>query len=268
MVCTGSAGATGATGPQGPAGATGAGATGATGAQGPAGTNGTNGTNGAIGATGPQGPAGSGATGATGTQGPAGATGPQGPAGSGATGATGLQGPAGSNGATGATGPVGATGAGSTGATGPQGPPGPAGTGTGAGAVVTFVGAPDLSNSTPQCLGLFGYGPGDCDGLTPAGSFSNSKRLEGPIPASGGQVNNLEAVLDTAPGGTNTYVIKVKDDSTGVVLISCTVTGTAKTCQSNLATSAAVPAGHYLEVNVSRTGNPFKSPNWRATFRY
>src|SRR5262249_35910286 len=178
----------------------------------------------------------------------------------GATGATGPQGQQGQQGAAGPQGPAGANGA--AGATGAQGATGPPGSGGSGGYVATFVGSPP---NGVDCLALIGYGSDGCEAPTPANTYNNSKRLEGPVPAGGGTVTNLEVATDTAPGAGKTFVINVQDNTTGATLLSCSITVSRKTCTNT--GSAPIPAGHYLQVQV--TGLPTRgAPSSRVTFRY
>jgi hypothetical protein len=213
------------------------------------------------GATGPTGP--------TGPEGPTGPTGPSGPTGpQGVTGATGVQGPTGPTGPAGPTGPQGVAGAtGPTGPTGPQGATGPAGNA----AVALFASSQSVPNG--NCLNytmLAGQGNGSCPGKTPG--FSLSPLLAG-MPENGGHVSNLYAETNASVSGTDTATVTVIDNTSGAVLLSCTVTSTSKGVCSNAATAATAAApGDRLEVQVTNT-SPRRSwscnnKQWSVRFRY
>jgi len=214
-----------------------------------------------TGATGPTGP-----TGPEGPSGPTGASGSTGP--QGVTGATGAQGPTGPTGPAGTTGPPGVTGAtGATGPTGPQGATGPAGSA----AVATFASSQSVPNG--NCLNytmLAGQGNGYCPAKTPG--FSLSPLLAG-MPENGGHVSNLYAETNAAVSGSDTATVTVIDNTSGVALLSCTVTSTSKGVCSNAATAATAAApGDRLEVQVTNT-SPRKSwscnnKEWSVRFRY
>ncbi len=210
-----------------------------------------------------------GATGPTGPEGPTGPTGPEGPTGpQGVTGATGAQGPTGPTGPAGPTGPQGVTGA--TGATGPTGPPGATGP-AGSAAVATFASAQSVPNG--NCLNytmLAGQGNGSCPGKTTG--FSLSPLLAG-MPENGGHVSNLYAETNAAVSGSDTATVTVIDNTSGAVLLACTVTSTSKGVCSNAATATTAAApGDRLEVQVTNT-SPKKSwscnnKEWSVRFRY
>ena len=124
-----------------------------------------------------------------------------------------------------------------------------------------------------ECVGNVEYGfmnHGPCPPATPASTFSNETRyLEGPVPAGGGSVSNLEATSDTGPTGAGTYLIEIVDNTTGGTLLSCSITAASPTqsCENNGTTPVA--AGHYLQVRMTKTGSPSpKDTALRITFRY
>jgi len=212
---------------------------------------------------------------AKGATGPAGATGPQGPTGptgpSGATGTQGVTGATGAQGATGPTGPAGPTGpqgvTGATGATGATGPTGPAGSA----AVATFASAQGVPNG--NCLNytmVAGPGNGSCPAKTTG--FSLSPLLAG-MPENGGHVSNLYAETNATVSGSDTATVTVIDNTSGAVLLSCTVASTSKGACSNAATAmAAAGPGDRLEVQVTNTSprRSWSSNNkaWSVRFRY
>ena len=89
---------------------------------------------------------------------------------------------------------------------------------------------------------------------------------EGPVPAAGGSISNLQAETSTAVAAGKVVTVNVMDEtSAGVqtVVMTCTVAVGATTC-SNTGT-AAVAAGHYLMVRIDTTDS---ARAWRVTFRY
>jgi hypothetical protein len=206
-----------------------------------------------------------GPTGVTGLQGPAGPGGPQG-----LDGPAGPQGPVGADGATGpqgAVGPVGATGpqgpAGADGAAGPQGIPG-----AGRSATWFMSALSGAKFASGSCIANQGAGNGTCPAAVPVHTLSNSTLLLGPIPVGGATVSNLEAVTSATASAANTATIAVMNNSTGAVVLSCTINNvslTTKACQN--AGSAFVAAGSYLQVRVTVTGSGMLT-QYRASFRY
>ena len=246
---TGAAGARGATGPQGIQGPVGA-----TGPQGPRGVTGAHGVTGATGARGATGPQGiQGPVGVTGLQGQQGVTGVNGVTGAtGARGSTGLQGAQGPTGPRGLTGPLGPTGAaGAKGATGATGP-----TGT-ARQIVMFGNQNQNATATNDCLAYANVGHGgQC--LTIVSSFSNDPTSVefGPIPVGGVTISQLQAITSGIATGQSVTVL---DNFTPTAL---TCTNTAGSTCSDTTHSASIPAGDFLQVQVSGG-----SPNpWKVTF--
>ena len=110
-----------------------------------------------------------------------------------------------------------------------------------------------------------------CPAQVTANTLSSSTFLEGPVPAGGATITNLEAVIDTAPGAGNTVTIDVVDNSAsagGTSLLSCTISGASAVFCTNTG-SASVAAGHYLELRYTNTvtGSP-GAHGVRAVFRY
>jgi hypothetical protein len=198
---------------------------------------------------GPQGATGAqGTTGNAGTSGQNGSTGPTGPAGpTGATGATGQDGTNGTNGTNGATGATGPAGAG--------------------GHVANFMSSSNVPNG--ECIGNIIFASnnhGGCPSAVTANTFTSEVTfLEGPVPAGGGTVTNLEAVVNTAPTGTQSHTVTVLNNTTGATLLSCSITAGNTSCQSTA--SGSVPAGHYLQVRINNV-NGASSRQFRVTFRY
>jgi hypothetical protein len=167
-------------------------------------------------------------------------------------------------GATGATGDTGATGA--TGATGDTGATGPAGASS---SYATFTSNSNLSTSG-DCIALQWLVPkgGDntCPAPVPSFTYTNEAQfLLGPMPAGGASVANVLALTGTAPTGAQSATAQVIDNSTGVVVISCTIPAGSTTCTA--AGPAPVPAGDYIEVRVIFSGGTSTSP-WTVSFRF
>jgi hypothetical protein len=211
---------------------------------GPQGATGQAGADGTDGATGPTGPGG-------GPIGPTGVTGDTGDTGN--TGATG----AGVPGATGPTGATGATGAGATGATGATGTPGSS-------AVALFRSTTNVHGDDSECLGAFVNEHQACStGFTTNGQLPGVDALM--VPSSGATVTNLQVRAKTAPTAGNEYTVNVLDN--GTVIMSCVVAA-SNTCGTPTPTSAAVAAGHFLQVQITEsTGNPADT-GWFVSFRY
>jgi hypothetical protein len=144
---------------------------------------------------------------------------------------------------------------------GPVGKEGPAGSS----AVATFA---SFRNVRPgSCLNyttLAGPGNGPCPNVTTG--FSSSSLLAG-MPANGGRVSNLDAETNSglAPGETAT--VSVIDNTSGVVLLACTVSSVSKGICSNVAVAtAAAKAQDRVEVKI--TTETTKSQKWQVRFRY
>ncbi len=181
----------------------------------------------------------------------------------GATGPTGPTGPTGAIGGVGATGATGPTGGvGPTGGIGPTGATGATGSNTIGGAVAKF--ASEDSVRSGMCLGTSGYfWPAGCP-TNPAGS--SMWFTEGPVPAAGASVSNLQAEAGAPVPLKKTSTVNVIDMAPGMgqkVILSCTVPVGATTC-SNTGT-VTVAAGHYLLVQIVTTA---PQTTWRAGFRY
>ena len=262
---TGGVGPTGPTGETGPQGATGeTGVTGQTGATGVTGATGAQGVGGVTGAVGPTGEPGvTGAAGSGGTTGEPGATGPVGETGPvGATGATGATGVQGAAGATGATGLTGATGP--VGANGSTGPTGATGSDTIGGAVGLF-GSP-LAVPPGACIGVAvgaPHPPSPC----PRDPTEDFAYAQGPMPAAGGALSNLEAQAGEAARRGTSWTVAVLDETPqGVktIALSCMVSEGASSCSNP--GSASVHPGDYLMVEIEPGGGHLTT--WRVSFRY
>ncbi|HEV3284591.1 MAG TPA: hypothetical protein VG010_10325 [Solirubrobacteraceae bacterium] len=184
----------------------------------------------------------------------------------GAPGKEGTPGSEGKEGTPGKEGKEGKEGApGKEGKAGTTGPVGPAGTA----AVATFASLESEGVASGQCLNygeIADPGDGTCPGKT--SGFSSSSLLAGPTPAGGATVSNLYADSNASVSGTDTVLVAVIDNTTGVTLLSCTVTKTSKGSCSNTGGSPSVLAGANIEVKVTATGSSGNNKQWRVRFRY
>jgi len=157
------------------------------------------------------------------------------------------------------TGPTGATGVtGSTGATGPAGNA----------AIATFASFQNVPSG--NCLNyteLAGQGNGPCPGATKGASASTL--LAGPTPANGATVSNLYADTTATLSGAGTATIAVIDNTTGKLLLSCTIEKSMSSCSNGSAGGKAEP-GENIEVKLTLTNTGTKCNNkvWRVRFRY
>jgi hypothetical protein len=169
------------------------------------------------------------------------------------------------NGTNGATGPIGATGP--TGPTGPEGKEGakgttgPTGSNTLGGAVALFGSANKVASG--QCIGASArFGQGSC----PSSAGDDFMFTEGPVPAAGGSISNLQAETGVAvSSGKNATVNVIDETPTGAqtVVMTCVVSEGKRTCANTGATSIA--AGDYLMVRIDSTSS---AAAWRVSFRY
>ncbi len=168
-----------------------------------------------------------------GAQGPAGATGAQGP-----------QGPVGTTGAAGgaaATGPPGATGA--TGSQGPQGPTGATGA-TGATPAITTALTGGACANQLAGFGATDYmGPGNC-----LSNLATDVQISLPRAST---TTNLSVILDTAPGGSNSFTFTILKNGTATSL-TCQITGSATTC-SDTSHTVSFAAGDTLVLQATST---------------
>jgi hypothetical protein len=117
---------------------------------------------------------------------------------------------------------------------------------------------------------LAAQGNGYCPAKT--SGFSLSPLLAG-MPDNGGQVSNLYAETNASVSSGDTATVTVIDNTSGVALLSCTVTSTSKGVCSNAATATTgAGPGDRLEVQVTNT-SPRKSwscnnKQWSVRFRY
>jgi len=113
---------------------------------------------------------------------------------------------------------------------------------------------------------LAGQGNGTCPGATTGSSASDL--LAGPTPANGATVTNLYADTNTTLSGTETATVAVIDNTTGLTLLSCTLT-TGKSSCSNTKESGSAAPGENIEVKVTAPGSRCNDrASWRVRFRY
>jgi hypothetical protein len=106
----------------------------------------------------------------------------------------------------------------------------------------------------------------DSQATCPTTAITDWIFTEGPVPAAGGSISNLQAETGTAVGSGKVVTVNVIDETpAGVqtVAMTCTVAVGSTTC--NNTGTAAVAAGHYLMVRIDTTDS---ARTWRVTFRY
>jgi len=130
----------------------------------------------------------------------------------------------------------------------------------------------DTTISSGQCLNnMWTANPGNatCPAAVPANTLTTVRdMLLGPIPAGGATVTNLEVVTTATGTATNTATIDVINNTTGLIVLSCTINNTSlstKACQNTGA--GFVAGGSYLQVKVTTTGTGM-NVQYRAAFRY
>jgi hypothetical protein len=69
-------------------------------------------------------------------------------------------------------------------------------------------------------------------------------------------------------GSKESVLVSVIDNTTGVTLLSCTITSASKGVCSNASGSGTAAPGDYLEVKLTGTGTRWCPGQWRVTFRY
>jgi hypothetical protein len=169
----------------------------------------------------------------SGTTGATGATGPTGP-----TGPTGDTGPAGPTGATGPIGPQGVPGL--TGPGGPSGPSGPTGPAGGTSFILMNSGSGSLSNKiTVQYFGV--------NGRTPSGTEASFQQVVG-----AGHFTSLHCTVATAPSGTGSWALQLRDNTASVSGVACTISSGTKSCSAS-GLSIAFSAGDLIDIRATRT---------------
>src|SRR5271166_5274291 len=134
-------------------------------------------------------------------------------------------------------------------------------------AVATFASTKAVVNG--KCLYFTGRSAPGTSACPPATSgYSASKALSLAMPANGATASNLYAATSATVTGTDTAVVEVIDNSTGTLLVSCTVNSTNKNSCTNSTTTGSAAAGSKLEVKLTITGASGESKDWEVTFRY
>jgi hypothetical protein len=116
-----------------------------------------------------------------------------------------------------------------------------------------------ISNS-----GNFAHSPAPACPTTVGGDFIFT---EGPVPAAGGSMLDLEAQTGSAPAAGKHSTVNVIDETpTGhqTVAMTCKITAGETTC-SNTGPAVTIEKGHYLMVRIDTTAS---ATTWRVTFRY
>ena len=90
--------------------------------------------------------------------------------------------------------------------------------------------------------------------------------LAGPTPFGGATVSDLYADTSGSLSGSEIAVAFVYDNTTGALLISCTVNSTTKNYCSQ-ASGGTAAAGDNIEVAVSGSGINANYKEWRVRFR-
>jgi hypothetical protein len=160
------------------------------------------------------------------------------------------------------TGVVGATGA--KGATGGTGATGATGSNTTGGAVAFFGSAwPTLGGECIGSAGNFEVWPKPC----PTNAQSDFYYSQGPVPAAGGSISNLQAQAGSNAEHGESWLVAVIDEKPSgaqTVAMTCTVLEKSNSCSNS--GSVAIAAGDYMLVEIKP---PVGWPTtWRVSFRY
>jgi hypothetical protein len=113
---------------------------------------------------------------------------------------------------------------------------------------------------------LEGKGQGSCPAKT--SGYAVSELLAGPAPAGGEKTTNLYATTSSSLGSKESVLVSVIDNTSGVTLLSCTVTSASKGACSNASGSGTTAPGDYVEVKLTGIGARWCPGQWRVTFRY
>jgi hypothetical protein len=134
-------------------------------------------------------------------------------------------------------------------------------------AIATFASTAAVASG--KCLYFTGRGaPGTTTCAAATSGYSASKALSLAMPANGATVSNLYAATSASVSGSDTAVVEVIDNSTGALLLSCTVSSTSVNNCSNNASTGTAAAGNKLEVRITTSGSSGASKDWEVTFRY
>jgi hypothetical protein len=123
--------------------------------------------------------------------------------------------------------------------------------------------------SNGYCLNytaLEGKGQGPCPAKT--SGYAVSELLAGPAPAGGETIANLFATTSATLGSKESALVSVIDNTTGVTLLSCTVSSASKGACSNSSGSGTAAPGDYVEVKLTGIGSRWCPGQWRVTFRF
>jgi hypothetical protein len=81
-------------------------------------------------------------------------------------------------------------------------------------------------------------------------------------------VSNLYADTNVPVTGSDSAVVSVIDNTTGVTLLACTVNAVTKTSCLNSSGSGVAAPGDNIEVKVTGSGSSCADKEWRVKFRY
>jgi hypothetical protein len=96
-----------------------------------------------------------------------------------------------------------------------------------------------------------------CIGLVTGFANSANALIFGPLP-SDATISHLLALTDNSAAGQTVTVL----DNVGATLLTCTTSATSPTSCSDDADSVVIPAGHFLQVQVTNGAG-----SWRVTFQ-
>jgi len=104
-----------------------------------------------------------------------------------------------------------------------------------------------------------------------AGNQNATERLVQNIVPTAGTVRNFYVFLETAPGGTTSWIFTLRigtpGGTTSNTAVTCTVSGSSQTCSDTTHTQAYT-AGQLISVSIfTGSGNPTTSGGqWTAVF--
>ena len=104
--------------------------------------------------------------------------------------------------------------------------------------------------------------------MTQIGADAVSELLAGPAPVGGERVTSLYATTSASLGSKESALVSVIDNTTGVTLLSCTVTSASKGACSNASESGTAAPGDYIEVKLTGIGSRWCPGQWRVMFRF
>jgi hypothetical protein len=127
------------------------------------------------------------------------------------------------------------------------------------------------NTSSGDCLSNsanFAHSPAPVCPTTAEGDFIYT---EGPVPAAGGSISDLQAESGSAPTGKKSATVTVIDETPNgtqhPTVMKCTIPAPLPAPPKTCSNTGAVPIepGHYLMV---QTGGTASATTWRVTFRY